>query len=425
MERYTTYKDTGVEWIGQIPSHWEKGRLKYFNLVVMGQSPESSDYTDNQESLPFLQGNAEFGTPHPCASIYCDTANKTAAKDDILISVRAPVGAINISDKVYGIGRGLAAVRSPNRSMYNYYFLQATKEYLDSLSTGSTFTAVSVEDIKNIPYPSIPLPEQEAIASYLDRKTKLIDDLIAKKERLIELKKEERAAIINQAVTKGLDPDVKMKDSGIEWLGEIPERWDILSMKYVCLNILDGTHGSFARVDDGYRLLSVRNIIDDEFVFRDDDSKVSAEDFNEISKRLLIRTGDVQLAIVGATLGKVAIVKDLPESFVTQRSVATLRVNDKCLAEYLFYFIKTTSFQSFLWLNAGFSAQPGIYLGTIQNSQLPLPKIEEQKEIVNYIDSKCSQIETQVERTEKLIELLREYKTTLISEAVTGKIKVG
>jgi len=259
---------------------------------------------------------------------------------------------------------------------------------------------------------------------YLDRKTAEIDELIADKKRLLELYEEEKTAIINQAVTKGIDPEVPMKHSGVEWLGEVPAHWNLLKMKTICVFILDGTHGSYRRVTDGYRLLSVRNIIDGKFKFRDDDSMVSQEHFEEISKRFLIKEGDIQLAIVGATLGKVAIVEKLPESFVTQRSVATLRVNNKCIPRYLFYYLKASNFQSYLWLNAGFSAQPGVYLGTLQNAYIPLPSIRMQHAIVNYIEAECTQIDAKKAKTEKMIELLTEYRTALISEVVTGKVKV-
>ena len=143
------------------------------------------------------------------------------------------MGALNISDRAYGIGRGLAAVRCFERWRFNYYFLHKSKEYLNSIAYGSTFTAVSIDDIKNLPYLKMPDPECNQIANFLDNKTSQIDDLITKKQTLIELLKEERTAIINQAVTKGLDPNVPMKDSGIDWLGEIPEHWEVKKIKYI------------------------------------------------------------------------------------------------------------------------------------------------------------------------------------------------
>jgi type I restriction enzyme S subunit len=270
-----------------------------------------------------------------------------------------------------------------------------------------------------------PIQEQIKIAQYLDHQTAIIDQLIQQKEKLIELLKEKRQAVINEAVTKGLNPNAKMKDSGIEWLGEVPEEWLLTKMKFGCQFIFDGTHGSFSRVDEGYRLLSVRNIIDSKFTFRDDDSRISEKDYKEISTKFEILEDDIQLAIVGATLGKVAIVEKISEPFVTQRSLASIRANSKkCLPKYLFYFLSSNSFQSYLWLSTSFSAQPGVYLGTIQKCTLPLPIIKEQEKIVTYLELEISSIQELLDKINIQIDKLKEYRQSIISEAVTGKIDV-
>jgi type I restriction enzyme S subunit len=422
MKKYDAYKDSGIEWIGEIPRHWEvkrfKHSFKFINEKCESELPKIGLEHVESWTGKRIENDTEFEGDGTCFQI-----------DDILFGKLRPyLAKVFLSDFI-GKAVGDFFVFRPEVNIYpkfGHKFLLSRNfiEITNSSTFGSKMPRVSPDFINELKTIVPPLKEQTAIANYLDRKTAEIDELIADKKRLLELYEEEKTAIINQAVTKGINPDVKMKDTGIEWLGEIPEHWEIPNIKYICQFILDGTHGSFSRVTSGYRLLSVRNIIDDQFVFRDDDSKVSEEDFIEISKRFLIQKNDIQLAIVGATLGKVAIVKELPEQFVTQRSVATLRVNEYSIPEYLFYFLKSSSFQSFLWLNAGFSAQPGIYLGTIQNSSISLPKIEEQKAIVHYIKTECSRIEVKKSRTEKLIELLTEYRTALISEVVTGKIKV-
>ena len=193
----------------------------------------------------------------------------------------------------------------------------------------------------------------------------------------------------------------------------------------VCNFILDGTHGSYPRVDKGYRLLSVRNIINDEFVFRDDDSNVSYKHFKEISSKFKIVEGDIQLAIVGATLGKVAVVKRLEEDVVTQRSLATIRVNSELMNNsFVANFLRSKSYGAYLWSNTSFSAQPGVYLNTIQNSYIPLAPKSEQDLIDKYIDDESKKLNGVIENTQTTIDKLREYKTTLINSAVTGKIKV-
>jgi type I restriction enzyme S subunit len=227
-KQYPAYKPSGVEWIGKIPKHWGMNKLKYCDNIIMGQSPNSDDYNYIGIGIPFIQGNAEFKRLHPDPKLWCETANKIAIANDILISVRAPIGAVNIAERKIGIGRGLCAIRAKQDNYkFLYYYFIILNEELNSIGTGSTYTAISAEEVKNVLLITPPIPEQTAIAAFLDEKTCQIDSLIEKKQRLIELLKEERTAIINQAVTKGINPNIKLKPSGIEWLGNIPEHWQV------------------------------------------------------------------------------------------------------------------------------------------------------------------------------------------------------
>jgi type I restriction enzyme S subunit len=241
---YPDYRDSGVGWLGEIPSHWEITRLKFVAHIEMGQSPSSVDYNQNGIGLPFLQGNAEFSHRHPTPKYYCPTANKYAHIGDILLSVRAPVGAINIADQNYGIGRGLCAIRVAQQLLnrdYAWYLLPIVKTELDLEATGSTYDAVSADEVANLRWNLPSLPEQHAIAAFLDRETARIDALIDVKERLIALLEEKRAALISHVVTKGLDPDAPMKDSGIDWLGEIPAHWEVRRLKFLVSLVTSGS----------------------------------------------------------------------------------------------------------------------------------------------------------------------------------------
>jgi len=208
------------------------------------------------------------------------------------------------------------------------------------------------------------------------------------------------------------------KPSGIEWLGEIPEHWEVNNLKRLCSLIKDGTHGSFRRVDFGFPLLSVRNIVNSCFVLLEDDSHISKEDYVTITNSFKIRENDIQLAIVGATMGKVAKVPKL-EPFATQRSLSTIRTNNKLLiTDYLFYFIQSSKFQSFLWANTSYSAQPGIYLGTIQNIGIPLPTISEQTAIAQYLDYKTQTIDQKIDILTRKISLYKNLRKGIINNAV-------
>lgn len=200
-------KASGIEWLGEIPEHWEVKKLKYCDEVIMGQSPNSEDYQLEPDGLPFLQGNADFTQFYPKPRIWCNTANKIAETDDILLSVRAPIGAVNIADQRYGIGRGLCAIRSiKTDKKYLYYIALCLSDELNSIGTGSTFTAVSVDEIRNLPI-SQPrsLEEQRAIAAYLDEQTAKIDTLAAATQRQLERLHAYRATLISDVVTGKID----------------------------------------------------------------------------------------------------------------------------------------------------------------------------------------------------------------------------
>ncbi|HHY39552.1 MAG TPA: hypothetical protein GX507_11615 [Clostridia bacterium] len=207
-EPYPAYKPSGVEWLGQVPEHWEVRRLKNATHLIMGQSPPSDDCSTEPIGLPFLQGCAEFGHVHPHAKQFCRRPVKVSPVGAILVSVRAPVGRINVADQEYGIGRGLCAV-VPVESLLDKtfvrYTLSASVDGLAMSSTGSTYDAVSVSDIGNHCLPLPPLPEQTAIVEYLDAQTAKIDAAISATRREIELLREYRTRLIADVVTGKVD----------------------------------------------------------------------------------------------------------------------------------------------------------------------------------------------------------------------------
>lgn len=425
MKKYKKYKESGFDYLDMIPSEWELIRLKYSDEVIMGQSPASEDYAYEPNDYPFLQGNAEFSQLYPTPRIWCDKANKFSEINDILISVRAPIGAINISDKVYGIGRGLAAIRGiKHSSKYLFYFFTSLTEYLNSEGTGSTFTAISTSKLKEVIIPNISLEEQTKIAKYLDYQTAIIDQLILQKEKLIELLKEKKQAVINEAVTKGLNPKAKMKDSGIEWLGEVPEHWSVSFLKRFCLKITDGAHFSPKTEFEGRNYISVKDV--DEFGNIDliNCKKISQADFDG-----LVRNGcqpsmkDVLLTKDG-TIGRAAVVKD-DNDFVSLSSLGIITPNDKKLdSEYLrLFLISGINVDQMFSLIAG-AALTRLTIEKMKHLVITIPPINEQREIVSRLEKKVVGFDNSIEIISTQIEKLKEYRQSIISEAVTGKIDV-
>ena len=284
---------------------------------------------------------------------------------------------------------------------------------------------MSKDDLLAFPVIVPPSVEQTQIARFLDYETARIDALIAEQERLIALLKEKRQAVISHAVTKGCDRTVPMKYSGVEWLGEVPEHWSSPALKYMCRLLKDGTHLPPPRVDKGVPLLSVRNIVSGKFVNREDDSNISYGDYEDLCRAFVPEVDDVLLAIVGATLGKVAVVREGMNRFHIQRSLAIFRTNpSELLSEWLYLVLQSSNFQALLWENVGFSAQPGIYLGTLSGFAIPTPPLHEQSSIISVVKKEIQPIEELLELAELSCRLIKERRSALISAAVTGKIDV-
>lgn len=433
MYQYPSYKKSGVRWIGDIPQHWRVIRLKYSDTVIMGQSPKSADYIYEQSGLPFLQGNADFTKLHPIPRVWCDTASKISHVNDVLVSVRAPIGAVNIADQDYGIGRGLCAIRG-NESDFKllFYIFNAIKEELHSIGTGSTYTAVSANDVKNLYIPNIPLLEQRSIIDFLNHKTSQIDTLIDKKKRQIELLQEQRMALINNSVTKGLNPEVPMKDSGVEWLGEIPIHWQP-RIKLTMLaqdarnTIANGPFGSNLLVseliDAGIPVIYIRDIRNGIY------KRISASYVTQVKAQELdyyrVDSGDLLIAKVGDPPGTAAIYPDdEPAGIVTQDVVRIKVKREKANPNYLVFLINSHTGQAIIEQITIESTRSRFPLGDFKNIRIPLPPIAEQTKIVEYLTTNLLSQDIAINKLQDLLTFLLEYREVLISEAVTGRIDV-
>ena len=425
MKPYSAYKDTGVNWIGKLPSHWNSVRIKYSDNVIMGQSPSSDDYNLEQIGLPFLQGNADFTELHPLPRVWCSTANKIAQEGDVLLSVRAPIGAVNISDQSYGIGRGLCAIRAiKTNPKLLFYFLHAMHEELNSNGTGSTYTAISADDVRNTFIPNIPYSEQQAIADFLDRKTAQIDTLIEKKQRQIDLLQEQRTALINYAVTKGLDPYVTVKDAGADGIDKIPSHWNIKQLRHI---IKEGTSITYGIVqagpdyEGGIPYIRTQDMAGSELP-RQGYLRTSPE-IDKSYERSKVYSGDIVIAI-RATVGKALIVPDYLNGANLTQGTAKVSVSSAAYNRFVYYAINSDNCQNQISsISKGVTFRE-ITLYMLRRVAIPFPPLAEQVQIADYIDKKAYEIDVAIDRVRKEIELMQEYRTALISEAVTGKIDV-
>jgi type I restriction enzyme S subunit len=435
MKRYSKYKDSGVEWLGEIPDGWQVSRLSYITNGIGDGLHATPEYTESSNYY-FVNGNnlrngkIDLSTTAKFVKEEEYLKHKVSINENtILLSINGTIGNIaKYNNEKVVLGKSAAYINcqdSTFRDFFYYFCLsEIFKRYYSLELTGTTISNLSLNSIRKMPVLLPSNAEQKVIAYYLDKKNSQIDVLIKKKMKMIELLKEERAAIINHAVTKGIDSDAKMKDSGIELLGEVPKGWHKGKLKHVCSIIKDGTHLPPKRVIEGVPILSIRNIVNGKFVLLPDDSKISQSDFELLEKSYQVKKDDVLLAIVGATIGKTAIVDNMPP-FTIQRSVAYFRtIAEKLINTFLHVYFQSDLFQRMIWLDISYSAQPGIYLNTLEELFIYIPSLKEQVEIVKYINDKTGLIDSAIEKAEKEIQLVEEYRTALINEAVTGKIKV-
>lgn len=425
MKRYDSYKDSGVEWIGVIPSHWEVPRFKH-SFKFINEKSELDLPKVGLEHIESWTGkriekNTEF-----------EGDGTRFQRDDILFGKLRPyLAKVYLSD-IIGKAIGDFFVFRPETNIHPKFGhkLLLSRNFIDitnSSTFGSKMPRVSPDFINELKIIAPPTDEQTVIANYLDLKTAEIDGLIADKKRLLELYEEEKSAIINEAVTKGINPDVPMKDSGNVWLWEIPEHWEMKMMKMIVSKIGSGvtpSGGSSVYLTSGVPLLRSQNIHFDGL--RLDDVAFISEEIDERMSNSRIQEGDVLLNITGASIGRCFYVPiNFGRGNVNQHVCIVRPISEKVDTIYLYFLMRSEIGQVQIKLQQTGANREGLNFEQLRNFILPIPlSIKEQQSIVLHIETECAGIDSKKSKTQKLINLLTEYRTALISEVVTGKIKV-
>ena len=394
----------------------------------MGQSPSSDACNYDSIGLPFLQGCAEFGPRSPTPIQYCGTPAKTSPPGSLLLSVRAPVGKVNLGDQLYGIGRGLCAIvpKLTSHSQFIENTLHIASSELIKVATGSTYDAVTIGDVGNLLVAHPPQSEQAAIARFLDHTTHQVDQLIEANEKLIELLIELKHATIQEAVTGRIDvrkgkPYAKYKDSGVEWLGEVPEHWGVRSLKSLCSQ--SALYGANLPADSyttsGTRFLRTTDITEDGTLKRDGVFVPRAlvnEYILENKDLLLSRSGSIGRSFLydrekhGICAYAGYLVRFVPQSRIS--------------AEFLYFFTLSEAFTGFLRTSAISSTIENVNGQKYANCPFTVPPLKEQVAIARFLNHTTNQIEQTIGARAKNIELLKEYRTRLIADVVTGKVDV-
>ena len=416
VSNYPVMKDSGVEWLGEIPVEWEVKKLRYIVNLKSGNNLTANQIKEDG-AYPVYGGNGLRGYYHEF----------THEGDFILIGRQGALcGNINYpASKFWATDH--AVVVEP-LSDYKLVWLGEVLRImnLNQYSVAAAQPGLSVETICNLFIPWPLLEEQTAIANFLDRKTAEIDALIAQKERLLELYEEEKTAIINHAVTKGLDPNAELKDSSIGWLREIPVGWDVMPVKFnLAVPITDGPHETPEFINDGVPFISAESIKNDRIDFGKKRGNISWEDHHRYSMKYKPKVGDVYMVKSGATTGNLARVETDIE-FNIWSPLAALRSNAAFLSTgFLFFFMKSRAFFTAVELGWNYGTQQNIGMNVIENLRMVRPPLREQITIVQHIEAETARIDAKITKTQRIIELQKEYRTALISDVVTGKIKVS
>lgn len=432
LRPYPKYKPSSVWWLGDVPEHWEVRRLKDRTIVVGGQSPSSDSVSNDSDGLPFLQGNAEFGIRHPVATKSCDEAPRKAQPGDILLSVRAPVGALNVADQPYGIGRGLVAIRSQPTMVqcsFLFYFAVVARVQLHAVATGSTYDAVSVADIGSLPLACPDYEEQTRIGAYLDTEVARMDLLAQENGRLIERLREKRIALVTQAVTRGLppeearvagfDPAPPLRASGVEWLGDLPAHWEVKRLKYLA-TINDEALPDTTPPDHEMRYVdigsvdSVKGVTTSEpLIFESAPSRA----------RRIVRDGDTIVSTVRTYLRAIAAIREPAENLVVSTGFAVVRPW-RMESGYLSYAARESRFVETVVARSVGVSYPAVNASEIATIPVPRPPAAEQRAIADYLDREMAKLDRLIGKVETAIERLREYRAALITAVVTGKVDV-
>ncbi|MCX6581560.1 MAG: restriction endonuclease subunit S [Candidatus Aminicenantes bacterium] len=418
---YPQYKPSGVEWLGDVPEHWEVKRLKYnFQLLTAKtENRTKSIALENIESWTgrFIETETEF-----------DGDGVAFVKDDILFGKLRPYLAKVLKADISGEAVGDFFVLRPQKTIdsnfaSNYLRSKDFINIIDGSTFGSKMPRASWDFMGSVNIPLPPLPEQKTIAAFLDIETGRIDALVAKKKRLVELLREKRTALISRAVTKGLDLSVKMKQSGVEWLGDVPEHWEVKRLKFILQNPLQYGANEAAELDDPELPRFVRiTDVDESGNLREETFRSLPE---EVAKPFLLDEGDILFARSGATVGK---------SFFYRKSWGRAAYAGYLIRARLKKRIAQPDFINFITKSIFYQQWISSILiqATIQNVSaekyvsflIPLPPLPEQQAIAAFLDRETGKIDALIAKVETAVEKLKEYRTALISAAVTGKIEV-
>jgi type I restriction enzyme, S subunit len=427
MNRYSSTKGSKLEWIGDIPEHWDIKKLKFTTIHKTEKCPRKSD-------LPYIgleNIEPKTGKLISVNNEMEESDAKKFLKEDVLFGKLRPYLAKVLLCNFNGRCSGEFLVLKGKEYLPDFLqFLLLSDGFIktvDSSTYGAKMPRAEWEFIGNMKMPILPFNSQREISQFLSKNIAHIEENIVLTRQVIRLLRERRQVLINHLVTRGLNPTVSMKDSGIVWIGEVPEHWKIGRIKNYASKIGSGVTpkgGGEVYVEKGIPLIRSQNVHFDELVL--DDVVYISHEIHDQMKDTRLRAFDVLLNITGASLGRCVVVpKDFGEGNVSQH-VCIIRPKATLNARFLCFYLSSTPIQSFIYAVQVGASRQGLTFEDIGSLTILFPPtVNEQNEIVEYLDMITSKINIVIKNIRQQIEKLQEYRQSLISSVVTGKIDVG
>jgi type I restriction enzyme, S subunit len=430
---YPGYRDSGAAWLGQIPVGWQVMALKRRFDVQLGKMLQNEPQSNDDVLLPYLRAaNLAWSGAQieDVRSMWISRREQSLfklARGDLLVSEGGDVGRSTIwkgeIEPCY-IQNAINRVRatSSDSTRFLYYWLYALKHagYVDALCNRSTISHFTAEKVGTVAVPVPPFPEQHTIAAFLDRETGRIDALVEKKERLIELLKEKRTALITRAVTKGLDPDVPMKDSGVDWLGEIPMQW-VTAPVYVRYEVALGKMLDAQQISGEHLRPYLRNVdVQWDYVSVSD---LPQMDFTPREQpRYRLQYGDL-LVCEGGEVGRTAVWLDQLAECYYQKAIHRVRPTSSTdNPRFFFYLMRAAADRGVFVAGCNPNTIDHLTATQLRHYRFPFPPAATQRTIAAVLDKETAKIDALIEKVREAIERLREYRVAVVSAAVTGKI---
>ncbi len=425
-QQYEEYKDSGVEWLGSVPKDWEVNRHKYVSNFIKGRNPTElfDDYLEGY--FPYLSMDSLRGKSKSKFAPLVKGLFLANSGQPLIIWDGSNAGEFVLGKEgIVSSTMAAAFLSAPLDNNYYWYLCLCVEPEMRRHANGMGIPHVNGEELKNIKLALPTESEQIQIANFLEYETAQIDTLINKQQTLIQLLKEKRQAVISHAVTKGLNSDAPMKESGVEWLGEVPEHWVVAQLKFNTLVMQTGPFGSQLHaeeyIEDGIPLINPAHMIDGEIV---PDIRVTVDEATQDRlERHKLSEGDIIFARRGE-LGRCAIVQKSQEGWICGTGSLRATLNDKLISEYAYLLITSDGLISELSLESKGSTMDNLNTETLGRVRMPVPPRKEQYEIISYVNNVFGRYKVLIESAEQAIKLMQERRTALISAAVTGKIDV-